>query len=71
MASVVNNPSANAGDIRDLSFTPGWGKHPGEGHGNLLWSSYLENPMDRAAWWATVHRITKSWTQLKATYTWK
>ena len=37
---------------------------PGEGNGYALQYSYLENPMDRGAWWATVHRIAKSWTQL-------
>ena len=37
----------------------------GEGHGNPLQYSCLENSMDRGDWWATVHRVTKSWTQLK------
>ena len=37
----------------------------GEGNGNPLQCSCLENPMDRGAWWATVHKITNSWTQLK------
>ena len=36
----------------------------GEGNGNPLQYSYLENPMDRGAWWAVVHGVTKSWTQL-------
>ena len=36
----------------------------GEGNGNPLWNSCLENPMDRGAWWATVHGVAKSWTQL-------
>ena len=40
------------------------GRSPGEGHGNPLQYSYLENPMDRGAWWATVHGVAKSWTQL-------
>ena len=39
-------------------------KENGEGNGNPLQSSCLENPMDRGAWWATVHGVTKSWTQL-------
>ena len=52
---VVKNPLANAGDIRDASFTPGLGRSPGEGHGNPLQYSCLENPMDRGAWQATVH----------------
>ena len=46
-------------------FHPWVGKIPGGGHGNPLWYSCLENPMDRGAWWATGHRIAKSWTQLK------
>ena len=40
---------------RDLGSIPGWGRSPGEGHGNPLRYSCLENPMDRRAWWATVH----------------
>ena len=43
----------------------GWGRSPGGGHGNPLQYSCLENPMDRGAWWATVHGVSKSWTQLK------
>ena len=65
MALVVKNPIANAGDIRDAGLIPGPGRSPGEGHGNLLQCSCLENPMDRGAWCATVHRVTKSQTQLK------
>ena len=41
------------------------GKLPGGGRGNPLQYSCLENPMDRGAWWATVHGVTKTWTQLK------
>ena len=41
------------------------GRSPGGGQGNPLWYSCLENPMDRGAWWATVGRVPKSWTQLK------
>ena len=48
-----------------LSSIPGSGRCPGGGHGNLLQYSWLENPMDRGAWWATVHRIPKSQTWLK------
>ena len=44
---------------------PRLGRSPGDEHGNLLQYSCLENPMDRGAWWATVHGVTKSWTQLK------
>ena len=65
MAPVVKNPPANAGDIRDMGSTPGSGRSPGWGNGNLVQYSCLENPMDRAAWYATVHRVTESWTQLK------
>ena len=54
----------NAGDGGDMGRIPGLGRIPGEGHGNPLQYSYLENPMDRGAWWATVHSITKSWTGL-------
>ena len=62
MALVVNNPPANAGDIRDTGSIPGSGRSPERGHGNLLQYSCLENPMDREAWWATVHRVAKSQT---------
>ena len=62
---VVNNLPANAGDVRDVGSIPGWGRSPGEGNGNPLQYSCLDNPMDRGAWWATVHRVTKSQTQLK------
>ena len=65
VALVVKNPPANAGDLRDSSWIPGLGIFPGEGHGNPLQYPCLENPMDRGAEWATVHRITKSQTQLK------
>ena len=49
---VIKNRPAIAGDIRDLGSIPGSGRSPGGGHGNLLQYSYLENPMDRGAWWA-------------------
>ena len=62
---VVKNLPARAGDVRDLGLIPGWGRNPGEGHGNPLQYSCLENPMDRGAWRATVHRVTKSWTRQK------
>ena len=65
VALVVKNPLANAGDIRDLSSISGLGRFPGGGQGNPLQYSCLENPMDRGAWRATVHRISKSQTQLK------
>ena len=56
---------AKAGDIRDMGLIPVSGRSPGEGHGNPLQYSCLENPMDRGAWRATVYRVPKSWTQLK------
>ena len=64
MALVVKNPSANAGDIRDMGSIPGLGRSPGEGHGNPLQDSCLENPMDKGAWRATVHGVTQSRTRL-------
>ena len=48
----------------DLGLIPGLGRSPEEGNGNPLQYSCLENPMDRGAWWATVHRVTKSWIWL-------
>ena len=58
---VVKNPLANAGDPRDTGSIPGSGRSPGGGHGNPLEYSCLDNPMDRGAWQATVHGVTKSW----------
>ena len=60
VALVVENLSANAGDIRDSGSIPGSGRSPGGGHGNPLQYSCLENPMDRGDWWATVHGVTES-----------
>ena len=62
MALEVKNLSANAGDARDTGLILGLGRSPGEGHGNPLQYACLENPMDRGAWWATVHMVAKSWT---------
>ena len=62
---MVRNLPANAGDIRDKGLILGSGRSPGGGHGNPLQYSCLENPMGRGAWQSTVHRVTKSWTQLK------
>ena len=58
-------PPANAGNIRDAGSILELGRSPGGGHVNPLQYSCLENPMDRRSWWATVHGVTKSWTQLK------
>ena len=65
MALVVKNPPANAGDIRDAGLIPGSGRSPGGEHGNPFQYSCLESLMDRGAWWGLVHRVTKSWRQLK------
>ena len=65
VALVMKNPPAKAGDIRDVGLIPVLGRSYGGGYGNPLQNSCLENPMDRGAWWATVHRVAKSWTQLK------
>ena len=65
VAQVVKNPSANAGDVRDSGSIPGLGGSPGGGHGNPLQYPHLESPRDRGAWWAMVHRVTKSWIGLK------
>ena len=62
---VVKNPSANAEDLRDLGLIPGLERSFEEGKDNPLQYSCLENPMDRGAWWVTVHRVTTSRTQLK------
>ena len=62
--TVVKNPPANAGDMRDVGSIPGLGRSSGGGHGNPLQYSCLGNSMDREAWWATVHEVVKSQTQL-------
>ena len=64
MALVVKNPPASAGDIRDRGLISGMGRSPGGRHGNPQYSC-LENPMDRGIWWAAVHRLAKSWIQLR------
>ena len=61
---VVKNLSAHAGDVREVGLIPGSERYPGAGNGNTLQYSCLENSKDRGAWWATVHRATKSWTWL-------
>jgi len=65
VALVVKNPSANAGDIRDMGSIPGSGRSPGVGNGNPLLYSCPENPVERGAWRATVHGVAKSQTRLK------
>ena len=61
---VAKNPSANAEDTRDAGLIPQWGRSPGVGNGNPLQHSCLEDSMNRGAWWATVHGVAKSQTQL-------
>ena len=62
--SVIRNLPANAGGTEGVGSIPGSGRSLRGGNGNPLQYSCLENPMDREAWWATVHRVTKSRTQL-------
>ena len=57
---AVKNLPTNAGDIRDAGLIPESGRSPGGGNGNPLQYSCLENPMNRGAWWAMVHRVTES-----------
>ena len=65
MELVVKNLPARTGDIRDVGSIPGLGRSPGGGNGNPLQYPCLENPIDRGAWWATVHEVAKSQTQLE------
>ena len=64
VAIVVKNLPTDAGDTRDAYSIPGSGRSSGGGHGNPLQYSCLENPMEREAWRATVHRLAKNWTRL-------
>ena len=67
VALVVKSPPANAGDGRVTGSIPGWGRPPGGGHGSPFQYSYLENPRDRGAWWATAiesHRVGHDWNDL-------
>ena len=64
VAQMVKKLPANAGDVKDAGLIPGSGRSPGGGHGNPLQYSCLGNLMDKEAWRVTVHRVTKSWTQL-------
>ena len=59
MVPVVKNPPDNAGDPGDTGSIPVSERSPGGGHGNQLQYFCLENPMDRGAWWAIVHELTK------------
>ena len=62
---MVNNLLASAGDTRDVGSVSGSRRSPGEGNGNPLQYSCLENPMDRGAWQAIVHGVANSLIQLK------
>ena len=64
-SSVGKEFFCSAGDTGDMGSIPGWERSPGEVNGSPLHYSCLENPMDRGAWWATVHGVSKSWTRLK------
>ena len=57
---MLKNLAADAGDLRDAGSIPRSGKSPGGGHGNPLQYSCPQNPMDRGAWWATVHGVAES-----------
>ena len=63
--SVIKNPTAFPGDLGDPSSILGLGRSPGEGKGHTFQYSCLENSMDRGAWWATIHGVTKSRAQLR------
>ena len=65
VALVVKNMPASAADVRDMGLISGLGRSPGEGQHNPLQYPCLENPVDRGAWWATVHSIAKSQTRQK------
>ena len=62
VAQVVKNLPTKGRDIRDTGSIPGSRRSPGGGNGNPLQYCCLENPMDRGAWWATIHSVTKSRT---------
>ena len=66
---VVKDPPANAGDIRDAGLIPGSGRFSGGGNSNPLQYSFLENPMNRGAWGATVHGVTKNRTLCRVHHT--
>ena len=64
---MVKNPPASAEAIGDVGSIPGLGRSPREGNGNPLQYSCLENPMDRGAWWVTVHRVPNELDMTEAT----
>ena len=64
---MIKNMLANEGDTGDMGSVPGSGRSPGEGNGNPLHYSCLENTMNRGAWWATDHGVTRNQTRLSTT----
>ena len=64
VALVVKNPPSKAGEARGMGLIPELGRLPGVGKGSTLQYSCLRNPMNRGAWWASVHGATKSQTRL-------
>ena len=68
MVLVVKSMSASAGDVRDTGSIPGLGRSPRGGNGNPLQYSCLGNPIDRGAWWAAVHGVTKSQARLSTNF---
>ena len=68
---MVKNLPATAGDTRDVGLIPESGRSPGVGNGNSLQYSCLENSVDRGAWRATAHRVSKSQTRLSMRVTLK
>ena len=66
---MVKNPPPNAGDIRDVGSIPELGRSPGGWESNPLQYLGMENPMDRGAWWAMVHGVSKNQTRLKTSHT--
>ena len=65
VALVVKNPPASSGDVRHTGSVPGSGRYSGGGHGNPLQYSFLESPLDKGGWQATVYMVAQSQTQLK------
>ena len=65
VALLVNNPPANAGNVRVVGSIPGYGRSPGEVNGNPFQYYCLEDPMGRGSWQAMVYRVAQSWTPLK------
>ena len=61
VGSVVKNLPTNSGAVGDVGSIPGWGRIPGEANNNPLQYFWLENPMDRGAWWATILGVAKRW----------